>query len=102
MLDMDALFVLLWPRMLPVLVDDRVGGEWSSWVCLKGSCLRFGKGGRKGDIEIEVTLAECAWYTRKDCKRGKDITCLTRSARGAARADMADLRRFRYVFRQSV
>lgn len=42
-------------------VDARVGGLYSSAVCLlKSSCLKFGRGGGHGDIDIEVTLAECA------------------------------------------
>lgn len=49
------------PRILPVVLDDRVDGLYSSVVCLlKVSCLRFGRGGGNGDIDIEVTLAECA------------------------------------------
>lgn len=49
------------PRKLPVLVGGRGRGVCSSTCCLVGaSALKFGKGGGKGDIDIEVTLAECA------------------------------------------
>lgn len=62
--------------MLPVVVDDCVGGRGSSAVCLpKPSDLRLGSGGGNGDMDMDVTLAECAWYTRRDFRRGKDSTC---------------------------
>lgn len=64
------------PRMLPELVDVRVGGRTSSAVgLLEASTLNFGRGGGNGDIDMDVTLAECAWYTRRGCKKGKDKTC---------------------------
>jgi hypothetical protein len=79
-----------------------VGGRGSSVVCLlNASCFKFGSGGGKGDMEIDVTLAECAWYTRSDCRRGNDRTCLARSACGLRGAGVVDLRRFRCAFRLS-
>lgn len=49
------------PRILPELVDVRVGGRVSSAVGLfKASTLNFGRGGGNGDIDMDVTLAECA------------------------------------------
>jgi hypothetical protein len=44
-----------------VLNEDRVGTAWSSVaVLVTFSALMLGKGGGNGEIEIEVTLAECA------------------------------------------
>lgn len=39
------------------------------------SGLMFGNGGGNGETDIEVTLAECAWYTRRDWNRGSDNAC---------------------------
>lgn len=53
------------PRILPVLVDVRDRRAFSSAIGLvAASGLKVGKGGGNGDIDMDVTLAECAWYTR--------------------------------------
>lgn len=50
------------PRILPEFVDVRVGGRTSSaMTLLEASTLVFGRGGGNGDIDMDVTLAECAW-----------------------------------------
>lgn len=68
------------PRILPVLVDVRDRGAFSSAVCLVAvSGLKVGKGGGNGDIDMDVTLAECAWYTRRGFSSGNERTCCTRS-----------------------
>lgn len=90
------------PRILPAAVDDRMGGRGSSVACLPNvSGFRLGSGGGNGDVEMDVTLAECAWYIRKDCRRGKDITCFTKSVHGSVGRGVIHLRRFRCAFRLS-
>lgn len=39
---------------------------------------RVGIGGGKGDIEMAVTLAEWAEYTRRTRRRGNESTCWKR------------------------
>lgn len=41
----------------------------------RGMLLLLGRGGGKGDIDILVTEAECAWYTRRVLKVGSWMTC---------------------------
>lgn len=41
----------------------------------RGILLLLGRGGGKGDIDILVTEAECAWYTRIVLKVGSWMTC---------------------------
>ena len=66
-------------RILPELADVRDGGRISSAAgLLEASSLILGRGGGKGDIDMDVTLAECAWYTRRGCKKGKERTCWLR------------------------
>lgn len=62
-----------------MLVDVRDKEAFSSAFCLIGtSCLKVGMGGGNGDIDMEVTLAECAWYTRRGRSSGKESTCFAR------------------------
>lgn len=51
------------------------------------------RGGGKGDIEIFVTDAEWAWYTRRDWKAGSCMTCCGMISRGLE-DDRADERAY--------
>lgn len=41
----------------------------------RGVLLLLGRGGGKGDMDILVTEAECAWYTRSVENVGSWMTC---------------------------
>lgn len=96
-----ACWLLGCPRRLAELEEDLLG-SWSSVkveALVNGSGFKVGKGGGNGETEIDVILAEWAWYTRRDCRRGKDSTCYGGSAIGSYWVGVHDLQCCHYAFR---